>query len=231
MSATNVLQVGEPMPRVGSVVADEDLRVRVTWRGAASSERKAGLVDLAPAIFTYKIYRPLRDNPRLFRSVHVINDGNAIAWGSKDEIDMSAMMLEHLAGGMMEQADFREFLQRNKLTLEAAAAQLGISRRLAAYYASGQKFIPRYIALACANLDREHGRLGATATMRGRKGRDDRQRDTGGRTYKKRGDTLVGTLREEYGSKFAADYGPRTKLGTVLKREGVKSLDQLLKKR
>jgi hypothetical protein len=64
-----------------------------------------------------------------------------------------------------------------------------------------------------------------------RNGLDNRERARSGRIHKKRSDTLVGTLRKEYGPKFAAKYSPRTKLGAVLKREGVASLDQLLKKK
>jgi hypothetical protein len=44
-------------------------------------------------------------------------------------------------------------------------------------------------------------------------------------------DTHVDTLRKEYGEGFAPGYRADTKLGTVLKREGVESLDELLKKR
>ena len=52
----------------------------------------------------------------------------------------------------------------------------------------------------------------------------------GGETRKKRRDTLVKTLREEYGPNFAEGHRPNTKLGVVLKKEGVESLDQLLRK-
>jgi hypothetical protein len=38
---------------------------------------------------------------------------------------------------------------------DGAAAQLGISRQQVTYY-SESKSIPRYIALACANLDGTH---------------------------------------------------------------------------
>jgi hypothetical protein len=48
---------------------------------------------------------------------------------------------------------------------------------------------------------------------------------------RKRSDTLVETLRKEYGEGFAPGYRSDAQLGTVLKREGVDSLDQLLKKR
>ncbi len=63
------------------------------------------------------------------------------------------------------------------------------------------------------------------------KGLDGRMRDQDGEIRKKRSDTLVRTLREEYGSDFASGYRSDAKLGTVLAREGVESLDQLLKKR
>jgi len=38
-------------------------------------------------------------------------------------------------------------------------------------------------------------------------------------------------LRKHYGDGFSEDYRSDTKLRTVLKREGVETLDQLLKKR
>lgn len=61
-------------------------------------------------------------------------------------------------------------------------------------------------------------------------GLDGRMRDQDGEIRRKRSDTLVRTLRREYGEDFAQGYRADTKLGTVLKREGVESLDQLLKK-
>jgi hypothetical protein len=63
------------------------------------------------------------------------------------------------------------------------------------------------------------------------KGLDGRQRDADGEIRKKRGDTLVRTLRDEYGEGFAEHYRSDAKLRTVLKGEGVETLDQLLKKR
>src|ERR1700675_4563496 len=46
-------------------------------------------------------------------------------------------------------------------------------------------------------------------------GLDDRCRDENGRIRQKRSDTLVGTLRDEYGPDFAAGFRSHTKLGTV----------------
>ncbi len=63
------------------------------------------------------------------------------------------------------------------------------------------------------------------------KGLDGRMRDGDGEIRKKRSDTLVRTLRAEYGDEVAKGYRANTKLGTVLNREGLETLDQLLKKR
>lgn len=62
------------------------------------------------------------------------------------------------------------------------------------------------------------------------KGLDGRQRDEDGEIRHKRRDTLVGTLRGTYGPNFAQGYRSDTELGTVLDREGVKTLDELRKK-
>jgi len=63
------------------------------------------------------------------------------------------------------------------------------------------------------------------------KGLDGRMRDEDGEIRHKRRDTLVGTLRKEYGEGFAAGYRSDAELGTVLDKEGVETLDQLLKKK
>lgn len=61
-------------------------------------------------------------------------------------------------------------------------------------------------------------------------GLDDRMRDHDGEIRHKRADTLVGTLRKSYGPDFAKGYRSDATLGTVLKKERVNTLDQLLKK-
>ena len=60
-------------------------------------------------------------------------------------------------------------------------------------------------------------------------GLDNRMRDHDGEIRKKRSDTLVGTLRGTYGADFAKGYRSDAKLGTVLAKEGVATLDKLLK--
>ena len=61
-------------------------------------------------------------------------------------------------------------------------------------------------------------------------GLDDRHRDQDGTIRRKRSDTLVGTLRQEYGAGFAKGYRSDAQLGTVLGKEGAASLHELLNK-
>ena len=58
-------------------------------------------------------------------------------------------------------------------------------------------------------------------------GLDGRQRDENGQIREKRGDTLVGTLRREYGEDFAKGYRSDTKLQTVREATG-KSMTRLV---
>ena len=78
--------------------------------------------------------------------------GASIVWPDNDDLDIGADAIEEMASEVMTNADFEAFLKRNRLTFDAAAAQLGIARRLVAYYAK-EREIPRYIALACRQLD------------------------------------------------------------------------------
>ena len=62
-------------------------------------------------------------------------------------------------------------------------------------------------------------------------GLDGRMRDQNGEIRQKRSDSQVGTLRKTYGDDFAKGYRADAHLGTVLKREGVSTLDQLVRKK
>ena len=62
-------------------------------------------------------------------------------------------------------------------------------------------------------------------------GLDKRHRDKTGEISRKKSNTLVRTLRKEYGEDFAKGYRADTKLGTLLKKERVESLHDLLKRK
>jgi hypothetical protein len=61
-------------------------------------------------------------------------------------------------------------------------------------------------------------------------GLDRRCRDNDGEIRQKRSDTLVRTLRKEYGEDFADGFRSDMKLGSLLKRTGAPSLSQFIKR-
>ena len=151
MSETDVITVGEALPLVGGVAPAGAYSVSVTW----SEGRRRGLtdvVDLAPHILSFRMYRPLRENEALFNTVHISADGAAIAWGADDSIDMASATVERLAEEVMTNDDFSAFLAANNLTFDSAAAQLGLSRRTIAYYTKARR-VPRCVVLACKYIE------------------------------------------------------------------------------
>ena len=103
-----VLTAGGPLPEVLVVaLGSRPFEVNITWKDGA---RVA--VDLAPDIFTFKAFAPLRDDPDLFGTVHVVNDGSAIAWGPSDDIDMPATAIERLAEEAWTTSNFQTFSKR-----------------------------------------------------------------------------------------------------------------------
>jgi len=62
-------------------------------------------------------------------------------------------------------------------------------------------------------------------------GLDRRCRDEDGSIRRKRGDTLVGTLREEYGPAFAEGVRSDMRLDTLLEETGENSLGEYLRRR
>jgi hypothetical protein len=68
-------------------------------------------------------------------------------------------------------------------------------------------------------------------TKRCNVGLDGRCRDNDGEIRQKRSDTLVRTLRKEYGEEFAAGFRSDMKLGNLLKQNGSPSLSQFIKQK
>ncbi|HEX5453705.1 MAG TPA: helix-turn-helix transcriptional regulator [Stellaceae bacterium] len=98
---------------------------------------------------------PLRKNLVLFREVQVGEQGADILWPG--DLDMSNDTLWRLAqeqsGATMSAAEFRHWRERHAYTLDAAARALGLSRRMIAYYETGERPIPRVVALATKALE------------------------------------------------------------------------------
>lgn len=87
-----------------------------------------------------------------FNSAIVEEWGHGVEWGD-GEVSIDADSLYRLgkeqAGFAFPVAEFNAWMQRNGLSLSAAANALGLSRRTVLYYHGGYKPIPIYIKLAC----------------------------------------------------------------------------------
>ena len=149
MSGNDIVDSGVELPRMAAVRPLSDYVLRVKWAEGPRAGRE-DLVDVSPAIFSYKVYRPLRDD-RFFLTGVIAEDGDAVSWGSED-LMMSADTIQSLAQESWTPKEFVDFLTRAKLTQESAAALLGRSRRQIATYATIGP-IPRVVALACYGLE------------------------------------------------------------------------------
>jgi hypothetical protein len=150
MSANDVEHTGIPLARIARLSHGEGRTLKIEW---AEGER-AGIVenvDLTPAINSFKIYRPLRNDAALFATARLVENGDVIAWDGPD-LEMTAEMVADLASQMMTAQDLQNFLERTKLTQEALAGILGYSRRQIAYYLSGHP-IPRVFYYACKGYE------------------------------------------------------------------------------
>ena len=145
MSANDIIDSGIPLPRIATVQPFSDYTLRARWAEGPRAGREA-LVDVSPAIFGYKIYRPLRSEGMFLTGV-IAEDGDAVSWGN-DDLMMSADTIQSLAQESWTPAEFADFLKRMNLTPKSAAALLGRSRRQIATYATRGP-IPRVVTLAC----------------------------------------------------------------------------------
>jgi hypothetical protein len=94
MSENDIVDSGIELPRMAAVQPLSDYVLRVKWAEGPRTGRE-DFVDVSPAIFSYKVYRPLRDES-LFLTGTLAEDGDAVAWGSEDLV-MSADTIQSLA--------------------------------------------------------------------------------------------------------------------------------------
>ena len=119
-------------------------------------------VDLAAIIDKTATLSPLKDSS-LFAKARIDEWGLAVSW-IQDELELAGDNLRAEAieqsGGFSHERIWN-WMHRNGLSLDAAAQELGISRRMLAYYRSGEKPVPRHIWLACVGWEAEREKAAA----------------------------------------------------------------------
>jgi len=129
--------------RIEAVEATAGHRLRLRWSGGAEAE-----IDFRPFL-RRRAFRVLASEEE-FGQARVGDWGHSLEWPSGAEIGADSLWLETLsATGHGDARTFLEWRHRHGLSLMEAADALGVSRRMVAYYSSGEKPVPRHILLAC----------------------------------------------------------------------------------
>ncbi len=136
--------------KIISVAVTGPQAVELQW-----DDGRRAKVDLSAMIAIHPALAPLEDRD-IFDEVAVSPDGWSLEWPG--DIDFGTAQLrrwaDEQAGETMAAAAFRIWIDTHHLTLDAAAAALGLSRRTIAYYLSGEQPIPKTVMLA--TLGYEH---------------------------------------------------------------------------
>ncbi|WDY57646.1 DUF2442 domain-containing protein [Pseudomonas sp. PSKL.D1] len=107
-------------------------------------------VCLDDIITRHTSLQPLAD-PCIFATATVGEWRDTVIWADDDNLELAS---DNLRARALEQAGecshelVWNWMGRNGLTLDQAAHELGLSRRMLAYYRSGEKPVPRTVALA-----------------------------------------------------------------------------------
>ncbi|MGR6431094.1 hypothetical protein ACU5AY_09260 [Rhizobium sp. PAMB 3174] len=136
----DIVSSGSIMPRIAEALPLENRLVRYRL-----STGETGVVDLAPALESRRIYQRLRKDDALFQSLRVSEFGDALEWDG--DLEFSALWLLRLPPVEFDNEDFRRAMDDLHMTLDGMAAALDISRRQVASYRK-DKPVPRNIAYA-----------------------------------------------------------------------------------
>ena len=114
-------------------------------------------VSLVETILQSPALEQLKD-PKVFSSGRIGDNGAMVIWANDDDLQLAADNLRargvEQAGGISHEFIWK-WMAKNDLNLDTAAAALGVSRRMLAYYRSGSKPVPRTVALACIGWEHD----------------------------------------------------------------------------
>ena len=134
---------------VERVEEDDAMILRETY-----DDGSIAVADMAKHLYGHPMLEAVRDQPMVFARFE-IEQGGGLQWPNGADISPGRFWQLHLmrAKEAMHHWDFRAWMKCHDLIIDSAAPVLGISRRQAARYSSGEKLIPRTILLACKGYD------------------------------------------------------------------------------
>lgn len=143
-------------PLIHAVRVTAPLTLEIDW-----STGETLSVNVSRPVARFKLYAPLND-PEIFAAAKADEWGHAVTWSGN--IDMGADTLYELArmqAGEWGPEAFNAWMERNGLSLNAAADALDMTRRMIAHYRTGSRPIPRVVALACEGWEARRARNAA----------------------------------------------------------------------
>ena len=137
------MNIADNTRTIFAVQATGPTSLHLTWSDGTEAN-----LDMS-AMLDDRAFTALRD-PDEFAGVAIGDWGHSLAWPSGSELGADTLWLETLsATGHDDVRSFLEWRLRHGLSLSKAAEALGVSRRMIAYYANGEKNVPKHILLAC----------------------------------------------------------------------------------
>jgi hypothetical protein len=130
---------------INTIIAETPSLLTILWRSGKQTR-----VDISEYLNSPG-YEKLKE-PIFFASAVVEELGHGIEWAGGDigiDADSLYRLGKEQAGIAFPVSEFNTWMDRNGLSLSAAASALGITRRTVVYYHGGYKPIPIYIKLAC----------------------------------------------------------------------------------
>lgn len=115
------------------------------------------LVNLDEIIPRHPTLQALGD-PKVFATAALGEWRDSVIWMDDDNLELAS---DNLRARALEQAGecshevILDWMAKHGLTLDSAAQELGLSRRMLAYYRSGAKPVPRIVALAMKGWERQ----------------------------------------------------------------------------
>jgi hypothetical protein len=119
------------------------------------ADDKAFELDLGEVINKHPTLAKLRD-PDVFAQVEPDEWNRGVVFAGDDDLSLASDNLRAMAieqSGEFSHQQLLVWMDHHAMTLDAAAAALDVSRRMLAYYRSGEKPIPRTVGLAMLGWD------------------------------------------------------------------------------
>ena len=140
-------------PRLAQIELLPNYRMRLIF-----IDESTFIVDFLPLLEESPGLAPLYDKTIFAQASLIESEGWSVEWPTVDiQIGADTLWLDAQAQNAPDENSriFAQWRARNGLSLTAAAKALGLTPRTISAYGTGERPVPRYIALACKGWEQE----------------------------------------------------------------------------